>query len=129
MKKITKLFLICGLLVCFAAGCADVAEDSSGNEMISECSAQVLETVAVTEEGYYILEGNLYEIGKHAIVLEMEDGQLWHFQMAPETIVCAGEKKELAAGQSIKVVFDGSLNGAEMEKISVIAVMALEEEL
>lgn len=129
MKKITKLFLICGLLVCFAAGCADVAENSSGKEMISECSAQVLETVAVTEEGYYILEGNLHEIGKHAIALEMEDGQLWYFEMAPETIIYAGESKELVAGQAIKVVFDGSLNGTEVENISVIAVTVLEEEL
>lgn len=129
MKKYTKLFLICGLLVCFAAGCADVAENGSGKEMISECSTQVLEAVAATEEGYYILEGNLHEIGKHAIALEMEDGQLWYFEMAPETIIYAGESKELVAGQAIKVVFDGNLNGTEVENISVIAVTVLEEEL
>ncbi|MBD5548783.1 MAG: hypothetical protein HDQ97_15600 [Lachnospiraceae bacterium] len=129
MKKIMKLFLICGLFVCFAAGCADVAEDSSSKEKISVCSAQMLETLDVTEEGYYIMEGNLYEIGKHTIALEMEDGQLWYFQMAPETIVYAGENRELGAGQAIKIVFEGNLNGTGLENISVIAVMASEEEL
>ena len=63
------------------------------------------------------------------IALEMEDGQLWHFEMAPETIIYAGESKELVAGQAIKVVFDGNLNGTEVENISVIAVTVLEEEL
>ncbi|MDE5910588.1 MAG: hypothetical protein K2H52_17935 [Lachnospiraceae bacterium] len=129
MKKFTKLFLTCGLLVFFAAGCADVAEYGSGKEAAAWCSAQALEGAAVTEEGYYVLEGNLHEIGRHAIVLETKGGELLSFQMAPETIVCSGENSEITAGQIVKVVFDGNLNGTEVEKISVIAVTVVEEEL
>lgn len=129
MKKITKLLLICGLLLCFTAGCADVAEYGAGKEASGECSAQALEGAVLTEEGYYVLEGRLHEIDKRAIVLETEGGELLAFQMAPETIMCAGGNNEIAAGQIVKVVFDGNLDGVEVGKISVIAVTVTEEEL
>ncbi|MEY8266379.1 hypothetical protein AALA79_08415 [Lachnospiraceae bacterium 64-25] len=129
MKKNKKLLFICSLLACFIVGCADVAEYGSGKEAGIECSAQALEKAAVTEEGYYVLEGSLHEIGRHEIVLETEGGELLAFQIAPETIICAGGYDEIAAGQAVKVVFDGNVNGTEIEKVSVIAVTVSEEEL
>lgn len=129
MKKNKKLFFVCSLLACFIVGCADVAEYGSGKEAGIECSAQMLEKAAVTEEGYYVLEGSLYEIGKHVIVLETESGELLAFQMVPETIICVGGSNEIAEGQAVKVVFDGNVNGTEIEKVSVIAVTVSEEEL
>jgi hypothetical protein len=49
--------------------------------------------------------------------------------MAPETIICVGGSNEIAEGQAVKVVFDGNVNGTEIEKVSVIAVTVSEEEL
>lgn len=129
MKKNKKLLFVCSLLACFMIGCADVAEYGSGKEAGVECSAQALEKATVTEEGYYVLEGSLNEIGRHEIVLETEGGELLAFQIAPETIICAGGYNEIMAGQTVKVVFDGNMNGTELQKVSVIAVTLLEEEL
>lgn len=129
MKKNKKLLFVCSLLACFMIGCADVAEYGSGKEAGVECSAQALEKATVTEEGYYVLEGSLNEIGRHEIVLETEGGELLAFQIAPETIICAGGYNEITAGQTVKVVFDGNMNGTELQKVSVIAVTLLEEEL
>lgn len=129
MKKISKLLLTYGLFVCFTVGCADVAEYGVTEEAFAEYSAQALESAALTEEGYYVLEGSLHEIDRHVIVLEMEGGELLSIQMAPETIIWSGKNSEIMAGQTVKVVFDGNLNGTETGKISVIAVTVTEEEL
>lgn len=131
MKKFIVLLALCSLLMGFATGCADVAESWSetkvGKETASDYNAQVAETAAPMEEGYYMVEGKLIEISKSELLLETEDGQTLYFKLAPETIIYAGENKEISEGQNIKVVFDGELAGNEMEKVSVIAVTLLEE--
>ena len=76
---------------------------------------------------YYVIEGTLDEISKNELILQVEDGQAIYFKLAPETIIYAGENKELSVGQNIKVVFDGKQSGEEIADISVIAVTLLEE--
>lgn len=131
MKKFVKLFVLCGLLALFASGCADVAEGSrpeeDSKERMTVCSAQVVETAAPIEEGYYMVEGSLCELGKNELFLKTEEGQDLYFKLAPETIIYAGDNREIAEGQKIKVVFDGTLTESKMEDVSVIAVTALEE--
>lgn len=131
MKKFIMLLALFGILAGFATGCADVAESWSENGISNEeenlYGAQVAETAAPMEEGYYIVEGKLNEIGKSKLLMETGDGQSLYFKLAPETIIYAGENKEISAGQNIKVVFDGELTGEEIEKVSVIAVTLLEE--
>lgn len=131
MKKFMMLIMVCGLAAVFVTGCADVAEgrtESGDNgEAVLSYSAQVAETAAPIEEGYYVVEGTLGEINKDGFLLEMEDGQTLYFKLAPETIIYAGKNKEISAGQNIKVVFDGEQTKNGMEKISVIAVTLLEE--
>ncbi|MDE7333398.1 MAG: hypothetical protein K2O16_14465 [Lachnospiraceae bacterium] len=131
MKKFMYLFLLCSLLICFTAGCADVAEGlvlsgESGESAPTE-SAHVMETAAPVEEGYYMVEGSLCEMGKNSIVLKTEDGQELSFKLAPETIIYAGGDKELSEGETIRVVFDGTMKDSEFEDISVIAVTVIEE--
>lgn len=131
MKKFLMLIMVCGLAAVFVTGCADVAEgrtESRDNgEAVLSYSAQVAETAAPIEEGYYVVEGTLGEINKEGFLLEMEDGQTLYFKLAPETIIYAGKNKEISAGQNIKVVFDSEQTKNGMEKISVIAVTLLEE--
>lgn len=131
MKKIMYLFLLCCLLVCFTAGCADVADgqtfagEKEGSVPVE--SARVMETAAPVEEGYYMVEGSLCEMGKSSLVLKTEDGQELGFRLAPETIVYAGSDKELSEGEIIRVVFDGTKTDSEWEDITVIAVTVIEE--
>lgn len=131
MKRFIMFAVMCGLLTVFATGCADMAESWPGTEDSREAmslySAQVAKTAAPIEEGYYMVEGKLSEINKSGFLLETEDGQTLYFKLAPETIIYAGENKEIFAGQNIKVVFDGELMEEGMEKVSVIAVTLLEE--
>lgn len=130
MKKIIMLLVLC-IWAGIVTGCADVAESWSETNVSKEAesyySVQVAETAASMEEGYYMVEGKLSEISRDELLLEIEDGQNLYFKLAPETIIYAGENKEISAGQNIKVVFDGELTGKEMEKVSVIAVTLLEE--
>lgn len=131
MKKyIVSLFLCCFLLSCIT-GCADVAESWSRIETDQEIDSSFEEQMAVIatplDEGYYVVEGVLDGMSKHELTLEVENGQAMHFKLAPETIVYAGENKELSVGQNIKVVFDGKQAGEEIVDISVIAVTLLEE--
>lgn len=130
MKKMIILIFTCSLLLCLAGGCADVAnvpgKGNAGMETISNCNMQVVETAA-TEEGYYILEGCLHEIGKHDLVLELEEGGLLQFHLAPETIIYAGDGKEIEEGQMIRIVFDMKDEEIQTEKALVIAVSTLEE--
>lgn len=130
MKKIVMLFFTCSLLLCFAAGCADVAnvsrESGADRESVSNCNVQVVET-AVTEEGYYILEGYLHEIRKHDFTLELEEGDFLSFQLAPETMIYTGEEKGMEEGQRIRVVFDMKADEPQTEKALVIAITTLEE--
>ncbi len=131
MKKFFMLLALFGLLTGLITGCADVAEGWSETEVSKEAeslySTQAAETAAFMEEGYYMVEGKLSEISKSKLLLETEDGQSLYFKLAPETIIYAGENKEISAGQNIKVVFDGELTGEELEHVSVIAVTLLEE--
>ncbi len=130
MKKIMVLFFTCSLLLCLAAGCADVAnvsrESDADREAVSNCNVQVVET-AVTEEGYYILEGYLHEIGKHDFTLELEDGDFLSFQLAPETMIYTGGEKKMKEGQRIRVVFDMKSEELQTENALVIAITTLEE--
>ena len=133
MKKCIVLLFICGLLTIFVTGCADVAESWSEAEIDREVgfpsSEQITETAAPMEEGYYVVEGRLSDMGKSELLLETKDGQTMCFKLSPETIIYAGENKEIAIGQNIKVVFDVNLSGEEVENISVIAVTLLEQEM
>ena len=71
MKKIMYLFLLCILLTCFTSGCADVAEGLAiareNGKTVPEENAYVMETAAPVEEGYYMVEGSLCEMGKRRI--------------------------------------------------------------
>lgn len=131
MKRFIMLVVMCGLLAGFGTGCADVAQNwpeiEESREAVSFYSAQVAETVAPLEEGYYMVEGRLNEIDKTGFVLETEEEQVLYFKLAPETIIYAGENKEISVGQNIKVVFAGEMMEEGMEKVSVIAVTLLEE--
>lgn len=131
MKKIMCLFMLCSLLVCFTAGCADVAEglalDEGSGESITAQNVYVMETAAPVEEGYYMVEGSLCEMGKNSLVLKTENGQELSFMLAPETIIYAGKDKDLSEGEIIRVVFDGTVKNSELEDISVIAVTVIEE--
>lgn len=132
MKKLVVIVTFCGLLAYFATGCADMAEnrrESGADKEIAVDSIQAAGMVNLMEEGYYMVEGSLCEIGKNELFLETEDGQILYFKLAPETIIYAGENKEISEGQTVKVVFDGNLNGSELEKVSVIAVTVQEEKL
>lgn len=133
MKKFIVLSALCILLTGFATGCADVADSWSqtvvNKEDVSDDSAQVDQMIAPIEEGYYMVEGKLSEMSKSDLLLETEDGQTLYFKLAPETITYAGENKEISEGQNIKVVFDGEQKENEMEKVTVIAVILLEEQL
>lgn len=130
MKKIMVLFFTCSLLLCLAAGCADVAnvsrESGADREAVSNYDMQVVET-AVTEEGYYILEGYLHEIGKHDFTLELEEGDFLSFQLAPETMIYTGGEKKMKEGQRIRVVFDMKAEELQTENALVIAITTLEE--
>ena len=59
MKKIINLLLLCTMLVCLTAGCADVAEglslEGENRESVPVVSAHVVETAAFIEEGYYMV--------------------------------------------------------------------------
>lgn len=131
MKKFIVLSALCILLTGFVTGCADVADSwpktEVSRETMADYSAQVAQTAAPIEEGYYMVEGKLSEMNKSELLLETEDGQSLYFELAPETIIYAGENKEISAGQNIKVVFDGEVRENEMEKVTVIAVILLEE--
>lgn len=131
MKKFIMLLAVFGIFAGFATGCADVApswsEAEIGKETEGFYSAQVAETAAPMEEGFYMVEGKLNEIGKSKLLMETGDGQSLYFKLAPETIIYAGENKEISVGQNIRVVFDGELTGEEIENVSVIAVTLLEE--
>lgn len=94
---------------------------------VPEENAYVMETAAPVEEGYYMVEGSLCEMGKRSIVLKTEDGQELSFMLAPETIIYAGSDKELSEGETIRVVFDGIKTDSQWEDISVIAVTVIEE--
>ena len=131
MKKYLVLFALCSFLLCCATGCADVAESWAETEINKETEILSNEHAAVVavpiDEGYYVLEGILGEINKSELALETEEGKTIYFKLAPETIIYAGENKELSAGQNIKVVFDGELSEEEITNVSVIAVTLLEE--
>ncbi|MDD6492008.1 MAG: hypothetical protein PUG54_07280 [Firmicutes bacterium] len=133
MKKFIAFILLCGMSLCLITGCASVAESGQiveiSDEDKSAYGAQVAETAAPTEEGYYVVEGSLLEISKDELLLETKDGQQLYFKLAPETIIYAGENKEISIGQNIKVVFDGNLTETEMEDVSVIAVALMEEDM
>ena len=105
MKKFITVILFCAMSLCLTTGCAGTS----------------------TEDDYCMVEGSLLEIGKGELIMEVEDGQQLYFKLAPETIIYAGEDKEISAGQNIKVVFYGKLD--EAENVSVIAVAVLEESL
>lgn len=126
MKRFILLFLICGLFASIATGCADVAVSSFGTDAVSEeeadYAAQVAQTAAPMEEGYYMVEGTLRKMDKDSITLETEEGQVLHFDLAPETVIYSGENDEFVSGQRIRVVFDGDIGESGMEKVSVIAV-------
>ena len=132
MKKYIILFMACSLLLCFVTGCADVLE--SGLEIVSmdeektDFSIQDAETLLYKEGGYFVAEGNLCEMGKDTFWLEMNDGQKICFKFSPETIIYTGEDREIAEGQSVKVVFDGEVGEEEMRNVSVIAISTLEKE-
>ncbi len=115
MKKLIMLSAMVVIFAGLAVGCADVAQSWSEAEIGKEA------------EGFSMVEGKLNEIGKSKLLMETGDGQSLYFKLAPETIIYAGENKEISAGQNIKVVFDGELTGEEIEKVSVIAVTLLEE--
>ncbi len=132
MKRLIKLSILCSLSVCFFIGCADIAENGMDSEakekFVSVDELQREEAVAVTEEGYYVVEGILCEMGKEGILLETEQGQSMYFKLAPETIIYAGGGNSIISeGENIKVVFDGELNEAIMKDISVIAVTVSED--
>ncbi len=131
MKKYIVLFALCSFLLSCITGCADVAESwseiESGKEKESSFKEQMAVTATPLEEGYYVIEGTLDEISKNELILQAEDGQAIYFKLAPETIIYAGENKELSEGQNIKVVFDGKQSGEEIADISVIAGTFLEE--
>lgn len=130
MKKFMMLAFTCGLMVFLAAGCADMAEVQEKRdieeEAVSDHNVQVVET-AITEEGYYILEGYLHEIGKHDLTLKLEEGDLLYFPLAPETMIYTGGGNEIKKGQMIRVVFDLKAEEMQTEKALVIAVTTLEE--
>lgn len=130
MKKYIMLLALCSFLISCTMGCADVAESWSEVDISKEGDVSYGKQMAVVavpvEEGYYVMEGVLGEISKHELTLETKDGQAMYFKLAPETIIYAGENKELSVGQNIKVVFDGRLSGEEIVDISVIAVTLLE---
>lgn len=130
MKKFMMLAFTCGLVVFLAAGCADIAEvqekQGAETEAVSDRNVQAMET-AVTEEGYYILEGYLHEIGKHDLTLKLEEGDLLYFPLAPETMIYTGGGSEMKEGQMIRVVFDLKTEELQTEKALVIAVTTLEE--
>ncbi|NBJ95044.1 hypothetical protein [Parablautia muri] len=133
MNKFIKLSILCGMVVCFLTGCADVVESSMTDNTTQENLISIddvrIEDVAVMEEDYYVVEGILREIGKEDLLLETPQGQSMYFKLAPETIIYAGEGSDaIAEGENIKVVFDGELNGTEMKKVFVIAVTVLEED-
>ena len=133
MKRCIMLLVLCSFLLCCMAGCADVAESWAETEISREMEVFPNDQMAVTatpiEEGYYVVEGILGEMSKGELILETGDGKTMYFKLAPETIVYAGENKEISAGQNIKVVFAGELLEEEITNVSVIAVTLLEEGL
>ncbi|MDO4302344.1 MAG: hypothetical protein Q4D94_00400 [Bacillota bacterium] len=125
MKRFILLILVCSLFASIATGCADVAVSSFGADAVpgeeADYAAQVAQT-APMEEGYYMVEGTLLKIDKDSITLETEEGQVLHFDLAPETVIYSGENDEFVSGQRVRVVFDGDIGENGMEKVSVIAV-------
>lgn len=134
MKKLIKLFILCGITICFFTGCADVAENSMEDNSLRESSIPAdevrVEDAGTMEEGYYVIEGILREIGKEDLILETAQGQNIYFRLAPETVIYAGKGSDaIPEGDNVKVVFDGERNGTkEMKEVFVIAVTVLEEE-
>ncbi len=134
MKKLMKLFILCAIAVCFFVGCADVVEspmdDSRLGEELISVDGVMIEDAANMEEDYYVVEGVLREMRKKGLLLETPQGESMYFELAPETIIYAGEGSDtISEGETIKVVFDGELNGTEMKKVFVIAVTVLEEDI
>lgn len=133
MKKLINVFILWGIILCFFTGCAAIVENPGEGSGAYESSIPVdeiqVEDASVMEEGYYAVEGTLREIGKEALILETAQGQCIHFKLAPETIVYPGEDSDgIPEGESVKVVFDGKLNGTKMEEVFVIAVTVPEKE-
>ena len=132
MKKFISLVILFGLLASFATGCASVHENTREVIALEEenlnYSAQVAQTAAPLEEGYYVVEGSLCEISKKNLLMETQDGHQIYFDFAPETIVYSGENEELGVGENVRVLFNGELNGEKMEKVSVITVSPIEND-
>ncbi len=129
MKKFISLVILFGLLASFATGCASMHENA--REMIAldeglNYGAEVAQTAAPLEEGYYVVEGSLCEISKNNLIMETNDGHQLYFDFVPETIVYSGENEEIGVGENVRVLFNGELNGEKMEKVSVITVSSIE---
>ncbi len=131
MKKFMVLLVSCGLYVILAAGCADVMAYRDGQlvngSFNSDDVACMMEVTAPLEEGYYMAEGILKEMGKDELWLEAEGGQVLYFKLSPETIVYAGAEKKIKEGQAVRVVFDAGMEERHVKNMSVIAVSVLEE--
>ncbi len=131
MKKFIALLVSCGLFVILSAGCADRMAYRDG-ELVnggfnSDDVACMMEVTAPIEEGYYMVEGVLKEMGKDELWMEAKGGQTLYFKLSPETIVYAGEEKKIKEGQAVKVVFDAGTQEKQIKDLSVIAVSILEE--
>ena len=119
MKKYVLLIMLCTWMVCFATGCAGAVEDNQAN---TDYSAAVMQTAAPTEEGYYVVEGTLYEFDEDRLSVKTAEGYILDFQLAPETVIYSKEGNVMEQGQEIKIVFDGKENGDILSDVSVIMV-------
>ena len=132
MKKFIYAVVLLGLFASLAIGCASVCEKTKEVIVLDEESlnygAQVAQTAAPLEEGYYVVEGSLREISKNNLVMETNDGHQLYFDFTPETMVYSGENAEIGVGENVRVLFNGELNGESMEKVSVITVSPIEKE-
>ena len=131
MNKYIFLFIVCIALLCLTTGCAGVLENSLmiSNEGEEKAGFRINEgeDLLYTEDGYYVAEGKLCEMGKNGFFVEIGNEQKISFKLSPETIVYTGDNAKMAEGQAVKVVFDGEITGDNMENIKVIAITALEE--
>lgn len=131
MKKYIILFAVCGILLCFTTGCAEVLESSlavgSGTEEKTDFDIGEIQNSLYTEEGYFVAEGKLCDMEKSGFSVETEDGQRLGFKISPETIIYNRENTEISEGQAIKVVFDGEMMEEGMKNVTVIAITVLEE--
>ena len=129
MKKFI-LSVVCALAAIFSSGCADMAkiggEDGVSDDLWSDNIALVAEAAAPAEEGYYMVEGSLGDMGRDVLSLETKEGQILYFKLSPETIIYTGEDRKLILGQAVKVVFDLGEAGEKTGKLSVIAVAPVE---